>query len=251
MFNKRFAFGYEGEPQNEWGGEWHGRHEHGQHGHGPHGPFFMGRRGFFGPGGPFGPEGPFQDGGRRYFGRGDVKFALLELLQERPMHGYEMMKALEERSGGFYAPSAGTIYPTLQLLEDRSLVTVQELEGKKIYSITDAGRAFLGERQERHGGHQKGDDVPPWERGFQAGRRWWHEPEAQAMRSEAMEVARLFTIATRKSFQDQEKLAQLRDIMSRTRKELSDLIYEAPNTTGTSGTTPPNTETNPGTNTAE
>ena len=114
---------------------------HGRRGPGPR--FFAARmrRGLFGPGGPFGPEGPFNPEGGRFFGRGDVKYALLELLQERPMHGYEMMKALEERSGGFYAPSAGTIYPTLQLLEDRELVTVQEVEGKKIYKITDAGRA--------------------------------------------------------------------------------------------------------------
>src|SRR4051794_9550332 len=69
----------------------------------------FGPRGPFGSGGPFGPEGPFWGGGQRFFGRGDVKYALLELLQDHPMHGYEMMKALEERSGGFYVASAGTI----------------------------------------------------------------------------------------------------------------------------------------------
>ncbi len=64
------------------------------------------------------------------------------------MHGYEMMKSLEEKSGGFYTPSPGSIYPTLQMLEDRGFVTVQEADGKKIYSITDAGRALLTERQQ-------------------------------------------------------------------------------------------------------
>ena len=92
----------------------------------------------FGPGGSFGPGGD----GPRFFGRGDVKFALLELLQERPMHGYEMMKALEEKSGGFYSPSAGSIYPTLQMLEDRGFVTSNDVEGKKVYTITDEGRAL-------------------------------------------------------------------------------------------------------------
>jgi DNA-binding PadR family transcriptional regulator len=135
------------------------------------------------------------------------------------MHGYEMMKALEERTGGFYAPSAGTIYPTLQMLEDRGLVTVQEVEGKKVYSITDAGRALLQERQQN-------EPTPPWERGFQAGRRWWHEPEAQALRAEATEVARLFAIATRKTFQDPQKLGQLREILSRARHDLTALIYD-------------------------
>ena len=120
-----------GGPRGPFGGgpRFFGRR--GPFGFGPDPRFFEMRRGRgpFGPGGPFGPEG--QGEGRRFFGRGDVKFALLDLLQERPMHGYEMIKALEERSGGFYAPSAGSIYPTLQLLEDRSFVTVNETEGKK------------------------------------------------------------------------------------------------------------------------
>lgn len=85
-------------------------------------------------------------GSRRYFGRGGVKYALLALLAKEPMHGYQMMKALEEQSGGLYIPSAGTIYPTLQMLEDRSLVTVQEHEGKKRYAITDEGRMMLSEK---------------------------------------------------------------------------------------------------------
>ncbi|HET7616804.1 MAG TPA: PadR family transcriptional regulator, partial [Bacillales bacterium] len=58
---------------------------------------------------------------RRVFGRGDMKFVLLKLIQRRPMHGYEMMKALEKRSFGYYSPSPGSIYPTLQMLEDQDL----------------------------------------------------------------------------------------------------------------------------------
>lgn len=83
------------------------------------------------------------------FERGGLKYALLELLQERPKHGYEMMKELEERMGGFYAPSAGAIYPTLQLLEDRGWVNVETVEGKKIYTITDAGRQAVQENAQR------------------------------------------------------------------------------------------------------
>lgn len=203
----------------------HGGWQRGPFGGGPFGPgaarFFEMRRGPFGPGGPFGPEGPAE--GRRFFGRGDVKFALLGLLQERPMHGYEMIKALEERSGGFYAPSAGSVYPTLQLLEDRSFVTVNETEGKKVYSITDAGRAALTERQEK--GEEFGG--PRWGRGFGPGGRQGGpgRPEMQALRGEAAEVARLFVIAGRKTFENPEQLAQLRSIIERTRKELSDMIY--------------------------
>ncbi|GCE24821.1 hypothetical protein KDA_03050 [Dictyobacter alpinus] len=224
-FNRRFAFGYEGGPQDweGWTPPWLNHDEHHRHHHHHRGPGFFAmrmRRGPFGPGGPFGPEGgPFKEGGR-FFGRGDVKYALLELLRERPMHGYEMMKALEERSGGFYAPSAGTIYPTLQLLEDRGLVTVLEAQGKKVYSITEEGKAFLAERQK-----EEENFMPPWARGNGPG-RFWNDPEIQAIRSEAMEVARLFAIAGRSSFRDTEKLNRLRGILEHTRQELNDFIYK-------------------------
>ncbi|MED4583607.1 PadR family transcriptional regulator [Brevibacillus choshinensis] len=84
--------------------------------------------------------------GKRFFGRGDVKYALLELLSKEPMHGYQMMKGLEEKSGGLYTPSPGSIYPTLQMLEDRDLVQATEIDGKKTYAITEAGSSFLQER---------------------------------------------------------------------------------------------------------
>jgi DNA-binding PadR family transcriptional regulator len=155
-----------------------------------------------------------------------MKFALLALLQERPMHGYEMIKALEEKSGGFYVPSAGSVYPTLQLLEDRGFVTVAEVEGKKVYSITDTGRALLTERQ------AEGEEFagPPWARGRGFGRGDMRKgfPELQALRSEAMEVARLFAIAARSSFNNPEQLGRLHSIIERTRKELNDLISGAP-----------------------
>ena len=265
MFGRRFAYQFEGPGAEGWTPPWsrrgwHRPHFHGMHhGHGPfgfgrgpfgpeaegwgphsegrgwQGPHFFGmHRGPFGRGpfgfgrGPFGhggfdPDGPGGHGhghGPRFFGRGDLKFALLELLQERPMHGYEMMKALEEKSGGFYTPSPGSIYPTLQMLEDRGLVTASEVEGKKVYSITDAGRALLAEQQRGEGDF----GGPPWRRGFGFGGHR-ASPEMQALRSEAMELARLFAIAGRASFSDPEQLARLRSIIERTRKELTDMIY--------------------------
>ncbi|OBZ10090.1 PadR family transcriptional regulator [Bacillus sp. FJAT-26390] len=82
--------------------------------------------------------------GKRYFSRGGVKFALLTLLESEPMHGYQMMKALEEQSGGLYIPSAGSIYPTLQMLVRRGFTAVMDEEGgKKVYRITDQGRTAL------------------------------------------------------------------------------------------------------------
>jgi DNA-binding PadR family transcriptional regulator len=108
--------------------------------------------------------------------RGDIKFALLELLAERPRHGYELIKELENRYGGFYRPSPGTVYPTLQLLEDEGHVTSEVVEGKRIYTITDSGRALLAGRQEpeEHG---------RWERGF---RRGPVPPEAFELRNGMM-----------------------------------------------------------------
>lgn len=90
--------------------------------------------------------GPWR-GRRRWFDSGDMKYVILKLLRDRPMHGYEVMKALEEETSGCYKPSPGTVYPTLQWLEDEGLVRASERDGKKVYAITDAGRAFLDEHK--------------------------------------------------------------------------------------------------------
>jgi DNA-binding PadR family transcriptional regulator len=72
--------------------------------------------------------------------RGDVRAAVLALLAEQPMHGYQIIQELEVRSGGLWKPSAGSVYPTLQLLADEGLIVAEELQGRKTYSLTDAGR---------------------------------------------------------------------------------------------------------------
>jgi DNA-binding PadR family transcriptional regulator len=218
MFHK-FAYQTSGENWNEnWTPPW--KRGHGWHR--PHGILQFARHGRgFGPrgfgGGPGGPGG-------RFFERGDMKFALLELLRERSMYGYEMIKALEEKSGGFYTPSPGSIYPTLQLLEERSLVNAAEQDGKRVYSITDAGRALLDERQQ-----QDQFTGPPWMRHRHGEHGRGPRPELQALRAEAMEVARLFAIAGRNAWNDPTQLTQLRSLIERTRKDLTTLIYgEAP-----------------------
>ena len=99
--------------------------------------------------------------GRRYFGRGNVKFALLELLAGEPMHGYQMMKALEERSDGRYTPSAGSIYPTLQMMEDRGWIDPEEEGGKKIYRATAAGLAALDEWNEQGRSDRERQEAEP------------------------------------------------------------------------------------------
>src|SRR5436190_732967 len=84
---------------------------------------------------------------QRLFERGDLKYVVLELLVEKPRHGYEIIRELGDRFGGFYAPSPGAVYPTLEMLLDMDYVTATEQDGKKIYAITDAGRAFVRERK--------------------------------------------------------------------------------------------------------
>src|SRR5687767_4994819 len=99
-----------------------GRHYRSRHGWGGH--FGHGRRGRFG----------------RFFEHGDLRFVILALLEEQPRHGYELIKELEERTGGAYRPSAGVIYPTLALLEDEGAVRPSGGEtGRKLYEITETG----------------------------------------------------------------------------------------------------------------
>ena len=93
------------------------------------------------------PRGRWRGG--RMFEQGDLRYVVLRLLEEKPRHGYEIIKALEEKLGGTYAPSPGVVYPTLQLLEDLGYARiVPGAEGKKTYEITDAGRAYLAENRE-------------------------------------------------------------------------------------------------------
>lgn len=93
-------------------------------------------------------ERKMDSSGRRYFSRGGVKYALLELLEQESMHGYQMMKALEENSCGTYKPSAGSIYPTLQMLRDQGFIESSKQDGKKVFTITEEGKVFLLEEKE-------------------------------------------------------------------------------------------------------
>jgi len=100
---------------------------------------------------PFGGEFGFGEWanqrGRRFrwriFERGDLKFVILRLISEKPMHGYEVMQALEKESCGCYKASPGSVYPTLQMLEDEGYVRGKDEDGKKVYAITDEGRKYL------------------------------------------------------------------------------------------------------------
>jgi DNA-binding PadR family transcriptional regulator len=167
MFKHRFKSGrHDGddEPQHERGADGHGfRHHHhhhhhglfehamrgegrgGRHGHGRGGPDGGDGGGFAGFGrGGFGRGG----GGGRVFGAGDLRLVLLALIAEQPRHGYELIKDIEQRFGGAYAPSPGSVYPTLTLLEELGQIRGKADDGsKKLFEITDEGRAHLADNR--------------------------------------------------------------------------------------------------------
>jgi len=132
-------------------------HHHDRHGRGFR--FEMGPRGFaFGPGGfhfDFGDgEGEWGSGRRRrgrgrMFDSGELRLVLLKLIADQPRHGYELIKAIEELTGGDYAPSPGVVYPTLSMLEDIGFIVEQKSkDSKKVYETTDEGRAHLEENED-------------------------------------------------------------------------------------------------------
>jgi DNA-binding PadR family transcriptional regulator len=195
----------------------HFMHEQG-HDHGPHGgwPGHHGAFGPFGPPGPPmppGPPGPWGFGGRRRGrgrrGRGDVRAAILALLAERPMHGYEMIQELEARTGGVWRPSPGSVYPTLQLLEDEDLITGEEGEGRRRFTLTDAGRAEA-ERQ----GQQS-----PWEE-VTAG----VAPMAWNLRDAMGQIAQAFWSVANAGSEAQQ--ARALEVLKDTRRQLYAILAE-------------------------
>ena len=123
------------------------RHEYFMHGRGPRG-FDERGDGMGGMGGGPGGRGGRGERAERVFGRGDLPLIVLALIEISPRHGYEIIKAIEERCGGAYAPSPGAVYPTLTLLEEQDHVTSSEsASGKKLYTITELGRAYLDENR--------------------------------------------------------------------------------------------------------
>ena len=119
------------------------KHDHG-HGHGCGGPSGRDRGGSFGGrfgGGGFGGRGP------RMFDPGALRLVVLGLIGEEPRHGYDVIKALEAKFQGAYSPSPGAVYPMLQMLEEADLVTSSANGNKRLYTITDDGKAYLAENQ--------------------------------------------------------------------------------------------------------
>ena len=169
-----------------------------------------GRRGMFGPGwvmGGTGGPGPWGAGPK--VGRGDVRLAILFLLNEKSMHGYQMMQELSERSGGMWRPSSGSVYPTLQQLEDEGLIEAAESSGKRVFSLTDQGHACLDSQTE----------PAPWERFVSGG----HDQHV-GLRDAAFQLgAALIQVAT-SGHEDQ--VAAAKDIVADAKAKVYEILKE-------------------------
>jgi DNA-binding PadR family transcriptional regulator len=172
----------------------------GDHDHGDDHPFGGPFGGGFGPGG--------RGGGRMR--RGQVRFALLIALLDGPSHGYDLIQRLEEKAGGRWRPSPGSVYPALQLLDDEGLVTSRREDDKQIFELTDAGRAQATEHVERFGN--------PWERFGDGGD---HGKLRIALRDLQMAARQVGVTGS------PESITQAVEIVTRARKELYRLLADA------------------------
>jgi len=155
----------------------------------------------------FGQESPF--------GKGDLKYVILDLLKEKPRYGYEIIRDLEERSHGFYTPSPGVVYPTLQMLEEMGYASAAERDGKKIYTITKEGSKFLDEQKDFT------DEVKSHMR------RHWNAENmgvfAQMM-GEFGELARMMGHRARRVAPD--KMKRIREVISSASQEIKAILEE-------------------------
>ncbi len=163
-------------------------------------------------GGPGGRRGGFRGG--RMFEQGDLKYVILQLLSEKPRHGYEVIKALEERFGGAYSPSPGAVYPTLTMLEEMGYArSTTEEGGKRIYEITPEGRAYL--EQNKSAVEEIFDRIGEFATSFFGG------PMVEVHRA-FKNVARA-TYGTATHLQDPEALKRIRDALDRATAEIESI----------------------------
>ncbi|NLI17474.1 MAG: PadR family transcriptional regulator [Actinomycetales bacterium] len=182
---------------------------HGGHsGPGAHG----GHSGPRGRGGhvPPGSHGPHGRGRGRGRGRGDVRAAILLLLDEQPRHGYELIQEITDRSAGMWHPSPGSVYPTLQSLEDEGLITIDTVDGRRTASLTEAGAQWVEERRESLGA--------PWESAGDVGPDLAIRREILALRDAATQVVRVGTAT---------QLTAATDVLATARKELYRILAES------------------------
>jgi DNA-binding PadR family transcriptional regulator len=170
-------------------------------------------KGFFGRG-PWRGHG-FDPRRGRVFGKGDLKYVILDLLEDEPAHGYEVMRALEGRFRGFYSPSPGSVYPTLQMLEDLGYVSATQRDGKKVYEITDEGRKFLEENR------RSIEDI--WGR---VGGGWDSEvgAELHEIKHDLIVLGKVFGREMHEGRLDREKVRRIREVIAGAAREIEGIL---------------------------
>ena len=147
--------------------------------------------------------------------KGNLKYVILDLIKDKPRYGYELIRALEERSHGFYTPSPGAIYPTLQMLEEIGYATATEQDGKRVYTITDEGRQFLADRK------SLADEVK------RQMRHHWNPENIDAISETMGELARLGRLMRhRLRHLDAERMKRIRDVVARASQEIEGILRE-------------------------
>ncbi len=169
--------------------------------------------------GGWGPWSGWHGFGRwgRFFAPGELRLALLSLLVDGPKHGYELMKALEARTGGGYRASAGAVYPTLQQMEDEGLVTSEQKDGKRVYQVTEAGRSEYARNEAAI--------KEMWERA--AGSEDWSEsfgPHIAGMAGPAAHLMKAALRAAARCQKDADKTSQIYTILDKARRDLDALV---------------------------
>ncbi len=159
---------------------------------------------------------------RRFFESGEVRLALLSLLAERPMHGYELMKEMEARSGGVYKASAGTVYPNLQQLEDEGLISSKtDDNNKRVYLVTAEGKKLLASEADAVGRiWSRASNWDDWSDAF--------SPGAMEVMGPAMRLARAAFGAAARG--DAKQVERIRTVLSKASEEIEKM--SAPSTGG-------------------
>ena len=147
------------------------------------------------------------------FQKGDLKYVILDLLKEKPRHGYEIIRELEEASHGLYKPSPGAVYPTLQMLDDLGYAVCADQDGKKVYSITESGIQFLEDRKDQTNGVKT-----------QMKNRWGFKNIGRmaTVMKEANALEHLLGSAIRQL--DEEKANEIKNILTRAYDEIEDIL---------------------------